>query len=276
MQSKIILFPVLVLAVVLISGCTGFDQPTTNFGGLYVTFVSDPQQAAPGTNLRLKVAVENQADGEITDIKANIIGPIKLEQYSNKQLLKGQKDFYTWGEDSLVRAHTDEIPMNFILRLKYNYKSASVSTVPIISQQEARRRRDNNQPYPVLTQSKVSGPVTINFESLNPVVVYDVGTEFPVRITLQNIGGGNVCSGVCTDEPDKTVKLKIKYDNTKLTLLDCDSTEEVELIDTNTLNCGFKTTYANAPDVSADITLETDVEYWVEKTTSVQIKKPTI
>ena len=176
----------------------------------------------------------------------------------------------------MVRAHTDEIPMNFILRLKYNYKSASVSTVPIISQQEARRRRDNNQPYPVLTQSKVSGPVTINFESLNPVVVYDVGTEFPVRITLQNIGGGNVCSGVCTDEPDKTVKLKIKYDNTKLTLLDCDSTEEVELIDTNTLNCGFKTTYANAPDVSADITLETDVEYWVEKTTSVQIKKPTI
>lgn len=275
MGSRIILLLALVL-VLFISGCIGAEQPTTNFGGLAVTFVADPQQAAPGASLRLKVGVENQADGQISDVKANIISSESLEPYVNKQMLKGQKDFYTWGEEGQIKAHKDEIPMNFILRLKYSYKSVSVSTVPIMSQQEARRRRDNGQSYPILTQSKVSGPVTINFESLNPVIVYDDQTEFPVRITLQNIGGGNVCSNVCTDVPDKHVKLKIKYDTTKLTLLDCDSTEDIELINSNTINCRFKTGYADAPDVSADITLETDVEYWVEKTTTVQVKKPGI
>ncbi len=275
MRAKNIILLIPIVLVLVVSGCTNI-APTTDFGGLQVTFSSDQQQAAPNSHIRLNLAVQNLADGEIKNIKANVLGATRLQPYSLKQLLKGQKESFTWGEENDLKAHQDEIPMSFLLRLTYEYFAVSVTTVPIISEQEGRRLRDQGKAYPILNQKSISGPVTIGFESLNPVVVYDIGTEFPVRITLQNVGGGEVCSQLCTDVPDKTVKLKIKYDSSKLTLLDCDSTEEIELIDKNTINCRFKTGFIDAPDVSADITVETDVEYWVEKTASVQVKKPGI
>ncbi len=261
--------------VVFVSGCTTGGGPTTDFGGLQVSFSPDPQQAAPNSHIRLNLAVQNQAEGEIRDVKASVLG-YGLSPYTVRQLLPKQRESYTWGEENDLKAHENEIPMNFLLRLTYGYTAVSLTTVPIINEREAKQRRDQGRPYPILNQKSIHGPVTINFESLNPVVVYDRGTEFPVRITLQNVGNGNVCSDVCTGTPNKQVKLKIKYDSSKLTLLDCDSIMEVELIDKNTINCRFKTGFLDAPDVSADITVESEIEYWVEKTAEVQVKKPSI
>ncbi len=265
--------PILVLAVLVISGCSSpINTPTEDFGGLSVSFSTTPSTTTPNSPVRLELGIKNQADAEITDITANVIGQASLQPFTRKLLREREEDSYIWEQG--LRAHENEIPMSFLLRLKYNYKSVGSATIPIVSQSEAKVRQDQGSSFPTGSQHSRTGPISLSFKAPNYVIG---GNEFQIEADLNNIGKGDVCSGNCFEKPDKTIKLKIKFDSNALTAVDCNNVEEIQLIKSNSVICKFKANgFTGSPIVNTDITFETDIEYWVEKTATVEVKKPRV
>jgi len=88
------------------------------------------------------------------------------------------------------------IPSKPRVRFFYSYRSSTIKTVTLVSKEELKVLRDQGKGLPIETYSKTKSPISLDIETASPIRTYGNQVEFPVVITVKNVGGGTVCSSV--------------------------------------------------------------------------------
>ncbi len=63
----------------------------------------------------------------------------------------------------------------------------------LVSREELKTLQDQGKSLPSEAYSKTSSPVSMDMETTTPIRTYGSSIEFPVVITVKNVGGGTVC-----------------------------------------------------------------------------------
>ncbi|MBI4020136.1 MAG: hypothetical protein HY367_02285 [Candidatus Aenigmarchaeota archaeon] len=195
------------LLVLLISGCTSASPG----GGLAIKyFAPDLPQALPGERIRLQAEIENTGSSEATAATARILG---LESWLGQSLtpdceagfsllparlgISGSTNVCSW--EFTAPDVPDRINVNFkpALRVEYVYSSDLVKAVTILPREQLVLLRD--QPLPSETTSVSSSPVAFSAEVQTPVRLAGSEVSFPLKITVNNVGGGAVCIDDCSE-----------------------------------------------------------------------------
>ena len=82
------------------------------------------------------------------------------------------------------------------VRFYYSYKSSTIKTVTLASKEEIKALQDQGKGLPSETYSKTKSPISIDIETASPIRTYADRVEFPIIITVKNVGGGTVCRSI--------------------------------------------------------------------------------
>lgn len=82
------------------------------------------------------------------------------------------------------------------VRVFYSYKSATIKSITLVSREELKSLQDQGKGLPSETSSTTKSPISFDIESQSPIRTYGNFVEFPIVITIKNVGGGNVCSSI--------------------------------------------------------------------------------
>jgi hypothetical protein len=86
------------------------------------------------------------------------------------------------------------------VRFYYSYKSSTIKTITLVSRDELKTLQDQGKGLPSESYSKTSSPISLDIETASPIRTYGNSVEFPIVVTVKNIGGGTPCfadSGNC-------------------------------------------------------------------------------
>jgi hypothetical protein len=81
-------------------------------------------------------------------------------------------------------------------RFFYSYRSTTIKTITLVPREELKNLQDLGKSLPTETYSKTKSPISLDIETATPIRVYANQIEFPIVITVKNIGGGTVCSSI--------------------------------------------------------------------------------
>jgi hypothetical protein len=104
------------------------------------------------------------------------------------------------------------------VRFYYSYKTSTIKTVTLLSRDELIALQHQGKSLPSEAYSQTNSPISIGIETASPIRTYGSSVEFPIVITITNIGGGTPCyenSGNCkkpdgTSENEKWNKIDLK------------------------------------------------------------------
>jgi hypothetical protein len=172
-------------------------------------------------------------------------------------------------------------------RFYYSYSSSTIKTITIASREELKTLGEQGKPLPSESYSKTKSPVTIDVETSTPVRTYGNSVEFPIVITIKNVGGGTVCMGDSnncrkpggTKENDKWNKFMLNINlPTGLALstdsLNCKSQETIVLVGNSpqTISCRITTNIGQQIGVAQkNIEVTANYGYFIDKTTDVYV-----
>jgi hypothetical protein len=125
---------------------------------------------------------------------------------------------WSWDLDAPLVPKGTEVIFHPRIRVLYTYKTETVRSVTIIPEVELRDYINKGKAFPSDTVSKSSGPLSLDISIKGPIAHYQDKIQFPVSMTIKNIGGGIVCREECTDsERDyNTVDLYLETNDVKL------------------------------------------------------------
>ncbi|MEM5871859.1 MAG: hypothetical protein QW051_03230 [Candidatus Aenigmatarchaeota archaeon] len=79
-------------------------------------------------------------------------------------------------------------------RFYYTYSSSTIKTILLVSKEELKALQQQGKSLPIESYSKTNSPIEIDIETATPVRTYGENkVEFPIVITVKNIGGGTPC-----------------------------------------------------------------------------------
>lgn len=81
-------------------------------------------------------------------------------------------------------------------RFFYSYTSSTIRTVTLVSREELKTLQNQGRGLPSETYSKTKSPVSLDIETSSPIRTYANQVEFPIVITVKNVGGGTVCHSI--------------------------------------------------------------------------------
>jgi hypothetical protein len=168
------------------------------------------------------------------------------------------------------------------VRVYYNYDSFVQKSITIASKNELKMIQDQGKSLPSGTTEKSNAPVELDLTVNTPIRVYADSVEFPVTISVKNVGGGIICrdSASCK-EPEREkgwnmLMLKIETP-TGISLKDCDEYDNKEsllyIVQGSYQNLACKMIVDEVPDnlLQRTIVITAKYGYFVEKETSIEV-----
>jgi len=78
-------------------------------------------------------------------------------------------------------------------RVFYTYSTTTIKSIAAGSQEEIKRYLDQGKSIPTSTVSTTNSPIKLSFGVQEPVRYWDDEAEIPIKIGIQNVGGGTPC-----------------------------------------------------------------------------------
>ncbi len=216
MQPHKSLSVLLVLAAVLVSGCTlpGAGTTGTGKGVAILEFTSDFSSIQSGEPVQLQVKVQNQGEVKAINTRAELTG-IDVSQWGGTfgasftinefgDLLPYDKETNTPGSirTKAWKLMAPDQPKGInqlytpIVKVSYDYKTSAQKLVTIVDEAELRRILQSGGTLPGKSATFSSGPLSIEITTGNyektTAERFGFGNLFPVQIRITNTGGGMV------------------------------------------------------------------------------------
>jgi len=204
------------VAIVIVSGCTGTGGGTGGNGVNVLDWRTDFTSVNSGEKIQLQLRVQNQGDVTAKNVKAQITG-IDLSEWRGfgvgsffaeenlGNMLPFDPETKTPGEikqrNFALQApkQKQNIVLQYspIIKISYNYETFSEKPITLVDQDELRRLIQQGKSLPAKDSSQTKGPLTIAVttgqfvktgQSFGSGQVFDV---FPVNIKISNPGFGS-------------------------------------------------------------------------------------
>jgi hypothetical protein len=204
---------------------------------------------------------------------------------ANKKQLKPPDPFWSVPGETMTCSWTYKIPkfpIGFIreykptVRVFYDYTTTLVQAINLLTRQEIVDIERSGQVLPNQAISLTKGPVSIRVDMASPVRVSESTVNFPIKITIENIGDGTVClPGRCrktAPEGEAWNKIILNIEGVQLT--DCQKEMEIELYKGQaSLICGASLTGLKliGPEQKL-LTITAKYSYFIEKSTAITVK----
>lgn len=229
----------------LVSGCVlpslePFESKTPMGTGVVIEhFGPDYPEVYSGEEVKFTVRVRNTGSVKVENGFAELLGldqvwrpaegaPFNVDaqelfpdeekcRYTNKGItllpedpdsgITGGVETCSWRYIAPPVPTTLGIPYKAKVRFFYSYTSSTVKTVTLVSREELKALQDQGRSLPIESYSKTKSPISLEIETTSPVRTYGDKVEFPIVITMRNVGGGTVCSS-----PEKCKKVNWEPD----------------------------------------------------------------
>lgn len=302
---------VMLLAVVILSGCTipgtGIVLPFPDMGGvvggsgvIIKSFVPAFSTVRSGEELDFMLTMQNVGTVKAGNVQVMLLG---LDTWGMGA--KDEATFCTW-VDGIDAANTKinspgetvnceisrkapDVPIGLTttfspkIRVNYAYRTDLVKSITFASIQELKSMKVRGVSPPMSTTSQTNGPIRFDIKSGPPIKVSDSSAEFPLTITVTNVGGGVVyidnSFGQSMFNDNKNVgenKINLVVTGgTNLDVGDCDG-KEVELWQgkSNTIICDATFNPSRERDFGIQertLTLTASYSYQIDKVTSISV-----
>ncbi len=214
MERKLLLILPL-LAVVIVSGCTGTGGPAAGGGVAVLNWVPDFTSVNSGEKVQLQLRVQNQGDVTAKNVKAQVAG-INMNEWRGfglglfaeenlGNLLPFDPESSTPGEIkqrtfSLTAPRQQQnIILDYkpIIKLSYDYETFSEKPITLVDQNELRTLIQQGNSLPAMPSTQTKGPLSVAIttgqfvktgQQFGAQQVFDV---FPVNIKITNPGFGS-------------------------------------------------------------------------------------
>ncbi len=295
---RYILLPAILFSLLLVSGCTiptltgtGYNSQTPEGAGVILeSFEADFPEAFSGEEIRLTLKMRNSGSVKAENGRVEISGfdtswnlqPVNEPRCNSIELLPADPLTGTGGSDLICTwdITTPEIPkglkINFspTARLYYETRSYVTKTVNIVSREDLKNLQQQGKSLPSESVSKSSSPVDIDVQVSTPIRTAGVsagGVQFPVIITIKNVGDGTVRDRTS----GRLHLLQMKIDVSDMNLDSCEAAEDVYLTrgSSQTYTC-LVSTASPEKMVQKTIGVEAEYQYIVEKSTGILVKNP--
>ncbi len=164
------------------------------------------------------------------------------------------------------------------VRFFYSYRSSTIKTVTLVSREELKVLQEQGKSLPLETYSKTKSPITLDIETASPIRIYGNQVQFPIVITIRNVGGGTVCSSV--EACKKAIVGTEGWYNFDLDIFPaegmrlevCSQRERIVLIGNNPQSISCKITADTTSDIGIiqkNIELRAEYGYFIDKTADV-------
>jgi hypothetical protein len=172
-------------------------------------------QCGTSTGGRLE-KLPNEQDCQYTDKKGfNLLAPDTLRGTS------GGSHICTWTYKA------PPIPKGFTItytptaRVFYSYNSGVVKLITFGSSSELRTIQDTSGKLPAETKSQTNTPIMVDIQTKGPIRFWEDGqtVEFPLEITITNIGGGVACASPTSDVTSDACKAAVSGEESKNNVL---------------------------------------------------------
>jgi hypothetical protein len=228
-----------VLSLALVSGCTLLTPAASPGGGVVIEGFSPVfSSVRSGEPVTFRLSIRNTGSSEARQVHAELLGldqdwckgsgcdtsrggsPEKLPEEAECQYTgsgfaldpptsyggAGETHECTWNYNAPMVGRGLKVSYDATARVFYTYRSTAVESIPIGSVAEARRLQDSGLALPAETVSSSSAPIQISIESQSPIRAWEDSVTFPVKVTIQNTGGGVACASESGDLKDSCKK----------------------------------------------------------------------
>ena len=275
------LIPLLVLPIILISGCT--NNPSSGNGVSVVAFEPDFSHVFSHEPVIFSIQLRNTGSVDATDVRSVLLG---LDEWGYDQppqscrfnLRPPEPNFGTSGElktcQVTVQAPSVSLPVEYrpSLRVTYGYNSATVKAINVGSRDELRAIENRGAALPSETVSSTSSPILLTIANKGPIRVFTDHLSFPVEITISNSGGGVACNPNCgNDQNWNKVKFTAFFEGREIP--DCSRRITLFRGQSNSITCTAE--ISGIPEigiVQKTIQVKAEYEYFIDSTTSVTVQ----
>lgn len=298
---------ILVFLVIFMAGCVSSTQTSVTGNGVSInTFGSDLPDYVTGDKVEIGYEIQNNGGTEATNVWALLFGLNSVEwgiDSSTKNPTKVASSLEGPLEDAKLPGDSEtgrwkliapNVPQgisqnyNALLRVFYTYGSKASATVPIITEDEFKRMRANNEAMPNIGTTFISkGPLNININARSPEVMRNDTDTFRVVVNIENNGGGSVFDHAAFDgfsegneasasvSQDSMNKFRIRIEAQGVTASDCaalgsEQTESLRNGKSMTYNCELKIT-RRVPRLDVPITVFLAYGYHIDKTSGIKV-----
>jgi hypothetical protein len=285
MKAPSIAFPLLILAVIAVSGCV---SPAASGNGMAIlTFEPSFDTVFSGEPVDFRLRVQNTGTVEATDVTPKIIGLetwiLDTDQCDGwDSISAAEPDINAPGETANCRWTyiAPDVPrglstkQSVTTRLYYGYRTSVVKSITLASTKELLLMKDRGQSAPVQTTSQTTSPLQIDIKTEAPVRVWEGSVTFPIAITVNNVGGGVACSSAYECKSNNNINklfLDIKP-GSDISIAECAPEIELWQGKTNTLVC--QATFSGLRDsglIQKTLTINTEYGYYIDKDTEITI-----
>jgi hypothetical protein len=226
---------IVLMAAVLIAGCTGQDGGTTSGNGLAMTaFTNDAESQVSGRDIRLFLDVENQGESAVDANKTLIYlnGPIgtgllqwqlmegtqsatlerNLDPYDPLKDIPAGRATIKWRIRAPQMDSGQQKTDTFTARAYYDYQTRINGQIIAYSEAESVALKQKGETLGTASFTTTNGPLTITVRPIpDPVVITDVDETVTLELTVENTGGGTIYkNGLITSN---TVGPSLAYDD---------------------------------------------------------------
>ena len=296
-KSKVILL-LSILSLVFVSGCVGGENKSSSSSALVVeAFEPDIRGIPinPGEELQFSLIVRNTGSEEAKEVSIDVVGLDGWEYVkwtggcksgdflSGSNIATGKiaklsppnPEFSTPGESRqciLQLKAPKDLPLDQSfqpkLSIRYNYNSVTIGRIAVPSREKVVIRQDSGQTLDSETIFKSSSPIDIDLSTRgqgSQVRVSSGEVKFPLFITINNLGGGFVCSkpGDCSNTRKK-IPLDIEA-KSSLLKVDAKCLEKAREIDL------FR---GQRGEIKCDMTVQKSSDKLIDDLVSVEVKSP--
>lgn len=277
-----IILPLVMLLVVLVSGCTMFTTVDYGNGVSIESFEPDFSEISSGEPVTFMAKVRNMGSAPATNVHLVVLGLEDMEDdMTFERLIAPNKAANTPGETVShdFKWEGPELPRGIIqrytptLRVSYNYRTTVVQSISLASRVELLRVKNSGNALPSETKSSTIGPIKLDITASGPIKFWESGeVVFPFKVSIDNVGGGILCSDEECENQNE-IELRISLDNGDL--VDCEEEKTIKLWK------GSSNSFVCEASVELDdddylterlITVDSYYTYFIDKETTVTVE----
>ncbi|MBI5347476.1 MAG: hypothetical protein HZB66_02605 [Candidatus Aenigmarchaeota archaeon] len=264
-------FVVLVLSLIVISGCVQREVRTDENNGLVINaFEADLYRVEEGEQFTLFLEVENVGGTTAENVKSNLYGASwaspgekTVSKLSPPDIVSSPPipgDFYQveWMLDAPDLEEGVEQDFRLVTRINYDYNSNPVSNIPALSKEEYRRKTMKGEVVDEgISTSNTPGPIKVYVTGSSPIIVRSdlvegEDNQYVMRIAFTNVGYGIPI----TDNVDGKIKGHVKIMGIGATMENCLG------VDVNGNEADFDVVLRSGQDVTKGCTINIDKDEW--------------
>ncbi len=272
-----------ILAIIFVAGCVQQAQTVATPSGVIVTqFAPEVPEIFEGEDVMITAIIQNIGDSVASDVKATLFGidPNSWGIANDVQSigsLEPQEEYEIIWSATAPSISVPEFTFTPVVRVEYYYRTAASANIRFITDDYYNSlpldERKTVQTGIMSTQVS-KAPITVSFSTTKKLFkVSDSVSSLPVKVTIQNIGGGIPFYG----DDEKVVRVQIDVNPGTVECGDKDyangALETLIRGERKTIICYINPgSFTNLVDVVLNVNL--DYQYYIDSSTSIKVIKP--